>query len=42
LVSDRKIFLGISAEMFLQISTHETDETRPTKKLVKMRNYTTK
>ena len=39
--SDRKIFLGISATMFLQISLHETNETRAMKKLVKMRYYTT-
>jgi len=40
-VSDRKILLGISAAMFLQISLCETDETSPKKKLVKMRYYTT-
>jgi len=42
LVSDRKFFLGTTAQMFLQISLDETDETSPKKKLVKMRNYTTK
>jgi len=41
LISDRKILLGISAAMFLQISLDETAETRATKKLVKMRYYTT-
>jgi len=41
MVSDRKIFLGISGKMFLQISAYETDETRAMKKLVKMRYYTT-
>jgi len=42
LVSDRKFFLGTTAEMFLQISAYETSETASMKKLVKMRNYTTK
>jgi len=40
MVSNPKFLLGISAQMFLQISLHETDETSPKKKLVKMRYYT--